>query len=140
MKTLFEKLNYKGQRRIAVINTEKKYTPDYLEDLKDVQIDSEIDPRFPYDFMILIVKKESEVEKISPGAIHNLAVNGVLWYCFPKKTSGKYTTKLYRNHGWRSVNELGFYGTQMVSIDDDWSALRFRNKKDIKPESGKPIK
>ncbi len=85
MKPLLEKLNYKGQKRIAIINAEKNFNLAPIREIKDIQIDTEIDPRYPYDFMILFVRKAADVKEIVPVALHNLAVDGVLWFCYPKK-------------------------------------------------------
>jgi hypothetical protein len=135
MKTLLEKLNYKGQKRIAVINEEQNFKLAPLKELKDIQVDNEIDLRYPYDFMIIFVRQVSEVERLTPVVLHNLAVDGILWFCYPKKTSNKYYSDISRDHGWKSLNDLDFYGIRMVAIDDDWSALRFRNRKYIKTTS-----
>ncbi|MFZ0280748.1 MAG: hypothetical protein WAL29_03815 [Bacteroidales bacterium] len=137
MKTLLEKLNFKGQKRIALINAEKNFSLAPAKDLKDVIIDIEIDQRFPYDFMIVFTKKVSEVKEIAPVALHNLVADGILWFCYPKKTSKRFTSEIERDHGWKSLNDLDFYGIRLVSIDDDWSAMRFRNKKYIKSTSGR---
>jgi len=137
MKTLFEKLNYRGQKRIAVINGEGKFDIDPLQDLEDVIVDKEIDQRFPYDFMIIFVKKASEVEHFTPIALHNLVVDGVLWFCYPKKSSRRFKSEIDRDHGWKALYNLDFYGVRLVSIDEDWSAMRFRNKKFIKSTSGR---
>lgn len=137
MKTLLEKLNFKGQKRIALINAEKNFSLAPAKDLKDVIIDIEIDKRFPYDFMIVFIKKVSEVKEIAPVALHNLVADGILWFCYPKKTSKRFTSEIDRDHGWKALNDLDFYGIRLVSIDDDWSAMRFRNKKYIKSTSGR---
>jgi hypothetical protein len=135
MKTLLEKLNYKGQKRIAVISAEKNFKLAPIKEIRDIQVDNEIDQRYPYDFMILFVKKVPEVEQFAPLALHNLAADGILWFCYPKKTSKNYFSEIDRDHGWKVLNDLDFYGIRMVSIDDDWSAMRFRNKKYIKSTS-----
>jgi hypothetical protein len=135
MQTLLEKLNYKGQKRIVVFNSEKSFKLATLREIKDIQIDNEIDLRYPYDFMIIFVRKVTEVEDITPVALHNLAVDGILWFCYPKKTSKKYSSDINRDHGWKALNDLEFYGIRMVNIDEDWSALRFRNIKYIKSTS-----
>jgi hypothetical protein len=135
MQTLLEKLNYKGQKRIVVFNAEKNFKLAPLREIKDIQIDSEIDLRYPYDFMIIFVRKASEVEEITPVALHNLAVDGILWFCYPKKTSKKFTSDISRDHGWKALNDLEFFGIRMVSIDEDWSAMRFRNIKYIRSTS-----
>ncbi|TFG43397.1 MAG: hypothetical protein E4H43_01775 [Bacteroidia bacterium] len=135
MKTLLEKLNYKGQKRIVVINAEKNFKLAPYKEIKDIQIDNEIDLRYPYDFMLLFVKKISEVRAITPVALHNMVVDGILWFCYPKKTSKKYKSDIDRDHGWKALNDLDFFGIRMVTIDEDWSALRFRNIKFIKATS-----
>jgi len=135
MKTLLGKLNYKGQKRIAVINAENNFKIAPLKELKEVQVDNEIDPRYPYDFMIIFVRMVSEVDKVTPEALHNLAVDGILWFCYPKKSSRKFASDIGRDHGWKSLNDLNFFGIRLVTIDEDWSAMRFRNKKFIKSTS-----
>jgi hypothetical protein len=137
MKNLFEKLNYKGQKRISVLNAEKDFISSITTDLKDVVIDQKIDPRYPYEFIMIYVKSESEVEMYTPIIIHNLIADGVLWFCYPKKTSKKIKSDIDRDHGWKFLNDSGFYGIRLVAIDKDWSALRFRNKKYIRSTSGR---
>ena len=137
MKKLLEKLNYKGQERIAVINAEESFAISLSNELKSVMIDREIDPRYPYDFMLIFVKSISEIDFLTPIAFHNLLSNGVLWFCYPKKTSKKFTSDIDREHGWKILNDSGFHGIRMVALDDDWSAMRFRNIKYIKSTSGR---
>ena len=137
MKKLVEKLNYKGQERIALINAEERFNLLLSVELEDVKIDREIDPRFPYDFIILFVRSVSAVEHRAPSARHNLLADGVLWFCYPKKTSKRYSSDIDRDHGWKVLNDAGLYGIRMVAVDDDWSALRFRNIKFIRSGSGR---
>jgi len=137
MKNLLDKLNYKRQTRIAVINTEETSELIKSPELKDIRIDTEIDQRYPYEFMIFFVRSVSDVKKFTPIALHNLSVNGILWFCYPKKSSKKYRSDIDRDHGWKALNDSGFYGIRMVAIDDDWSAMRLRNIKYIKSISGR---
>jgi hypothetical protein len=132
MKELLCKLNYKGQERIALVNSEEYFAFLLSDELKGVVIDKEIDPRYPYSFIILFVKNVSEVEQLTPMALHNLMADGILWFCYPKKSSKKYETDLDRDHGWKTLNDSGLHGVRMVSIDNDWSAFRFRNARYIK--------
>jgi hypothetical protein len=135
MKNLLDKLNYKGHKRISVINAEETFVHSISSQLKDVIIDQKIDPRYPYQFIMIFVKSKSEVEMLAPMTLHNLMADGVLWFCYPKKTSKKYRSDIDRDHGWKALNDSGLYGIRMVAIDEDWSALRFRNKKFIKSTS-----
>jgi hypothetical protein len=135
MKELLTKLNYKGYRRIAVINAEEKKFRAVAKELKDVITDNDIDQRCPYEFMMLFVKSVADVEQLAPVALHNLTADGILWFCYPKKTSKKFSSDLERDRGWKALNDAGFFGIRMVSIDDDWSAMRFRNIRFIKSTS-----
>jgi len=111
MNKLLEKLNYKGQKRIALLNTENGFLESVRPDFDNIIVDREIDPRCPYNFILIFVKTISEVELTTPVILHNLTADGVLWFCYPKKSS------------------------KMVSIDNNWSAMRFRNIKYIKSTS-----
>ncbi len=135
MESLLEKLNYKGQQRIAVINAEKGFSLASPGELEGVQVDNKIDQRFPYDYMIIFVRQIKEVEKLAPVALHNLVADGILWFCYPKKSSKKFSSDVDRDHGWNALTDEGFYGIRLVSVDEDWSALRFRNRKFIKSGS-----
>ncbi len=135
MKSLPEKLNFKGQKRIAVINAEEGFDLALSPELKDVRIDTEIDQRYPYTFMIIFVKKVAEVRQITPVVLHNLALDGILWFCYPKKSSKRISSDLNRDNGWKPLNDSGFFGVRMVSVDENWSALRFRNVRFIKSTS-----
>ena len=64
MKSLLTKLNYKGQKRISIINAEESFIHSISDELKDVIIDQEIDPRYPYEFIILFVSRVSELSLI----------------------------------------------------------------------------
>ena len=137
MKGLLKKLNYKEYKRIAVINSEESFFKAISDELKDVITDREIDQRYAYDFMIIFVQTIKEVNDYSPAALHNLAADGILWFCYPKKSSKKYSSELERDKGWKTLNDLGFYGIRMVAVDENWSAMRFRNIKYIKSTSGR---
>jgi len=132
MQKLIEKLNYKGQERIVLIDAEESFLAALSKDLPNVIIDREIDQRYPYGFILVFVKNSADVNRLTCMVLHNLIADGVLWFCYPKKSSKKYKSDLDRDHGWRILNVSGFHGIRMVSIDEDWSALRFRNVKYIK--------
>lgn len=135
MNNLLGKLNYKGQKRISIINAEEKFINSIASDLNNVIIDQKIDPRYPYEFIIIFVKSISEVEQVAPMTLHNLIADGILWFCYPKKSSKNFSSDLSRDFGWKVLNDSGLDGIRLVSIDEDWSAFRFRNKKFIKSTS-----
>jgi hypothetical protein len=52
-------------------------------------------------------------------------VDGLLWFSYPKKSSAS-AGDLTRDHGWEIVTAVGFRPVSQVSINDAWSALRFK--------------
>jgi hypothetical protein len=54
--------------------------------------------------------------------------DGYLWVCYPKGTSKKYKKPDCNGDTLReSLVQYGFEGVSLISIDSDWSAMRFRN-------------
>lgn len=132
MEYLLKKLNYRDQERICIVNSNNGFV-DKMQKLKPrIRVDPVIDPKFLYDFCLVFVKHESDLKDTVPRSIHNLAEDGVLWFAYPKKTSKKFNSDISRYRGWELVNYHGFEAVRQVSIDDDWSALRFRNARYIK--------
>ncbi|TVY04097.1 YdeI/OmpD-associated family protein [Cohnella terricola] len=77
------------------------------------------------DYVQLFAENVAELEKYVPEALRAVNRDGMLWICYPKGTS-KIKTDLNRDKGWACVNKAGWEGIALVSIDDTWSAMRFR--------------
>jgi hypothetical protein len=135
MDEILKKLRYKDHRRIAVLNAPDEFRNRITDLLPGVQIDTEINARYLYEFMIAFTPASTDVEKIGPACIHNLSDDGKLWMAYPKNHSRRSAPDINRDHGWNSVEETGFRRISQVAVDDDWSAVRFRNAKYVK--SGK---
>lgn len=56
-----------------------------------------------------------------------LAPEAVLWFAYPKTTSGV-RTDLTRDLGWDALERLGYAAVTQVAVDETWSALRFRKQ------------
>lgn len=131
--TILKKLKYGDQERIALLNAPEDFRERISDLLPEVTIDTEINARYLYDFMIAFTPASAEVEKLGPACIHNLSDDGKLWLVYPKGTSRRYKTDINRDRGWDTVTGAGFRTVSQVAIDEDWSALRFRNLKYVKP-------
>lgn len=81
-----------------------------------------------HDFAVVFVKSQAEIEASVAGAIERLREDGMLWYCYPKKSSGV-NTDIHRDRGWESLSALGWKGVRQIAIDSTWSALRFRDRR-----------
>ncbi len=132
MDEILKKFKYGDQERIAVLNAPNDIIRMLDKTLPGVQIDTEINARYLYDFMIIFTPDLQEVKRLGPAGIHNLSDDGKLWMVYPKGTSRKYSSDINRDHGWEPVLETGMRPVSQVSVDDDWSALRFRNARYVK--------
>lgn len=90
-----------------------------------------------YDYVQLFVKSIEELEQYAPEALGAVKEDGKLWFCYPKKSSS-IKTDINRDKGWDLIKRVGYAGVSAVSIDDTWSALRFRPESKInrRPDSG----
>lgn len=84
-----------------------------------------------YDFVQLFAKDIADLEEHAPEALEAVKRDGLLWICYPKGTS-KQKSDLNRDRGWKSINEKGWEGIALISIDDTWSAMRLRPRDLIK--------
>lgn len=82
------------------------------------------------DFVLAFAHNSGEVEEYAPQAIKALKPDGLLWIAYPKggKKAG---TDLNRDILWDLMNRYGWPGVSLVSIDDKWSAFRFRPSEDV---------
>jgi hypothetical protein len=55
-----------------------------------------------------------------------------VWFAYPKGTSKNYRSEISRDKGWHVLGQLGFEGVRGIAIDEDWSAIRFRQAEFIK--------
>lgn len=130
MTKLFKKLNLKNQNKIVVL----QHPPSFEKELNAVKDFTEVDTHLDstVDFILAFVQTQKEIESISAQAAGKLEGDGILWFAYPKKSSKKYSVEINRDSGWATLGQLGFEGVRAVSIDEDWSALRFRRVQYIK--------
>lgn len=82
-------------------------------------------PGGTFDVVHLFVNDRAELERFAGVAMESTKPKGVLWIAYPKKSS-KVKTDITRDTGWDAVYGAGWRGVTQVSIDETWSALRFR--------------
>ena len=123
MDELLKKLNYKGESRIALLYADEYYENKFTVLFGEkIQIDTDIDPRFPYSFMIVFVESSIEIKKLTQRLLHNLVYGGVIWFCIPSNHRG-----LSVNRGWKSLFDAGMSRKNIVDIDDKRVAIEFLN-------------
>ncbi len=80
---------------------------------------------------VLFARDAVTLSRIACALLPRLAPDALLWIAYPKK-SGSVSTDLTRDNGWDALAEHDWVGVAQVSLDADWSALRFRARAAIK--------
>jgi hypothetical protein len=135
MPSVFAKLNLKDQREILVVNAPASFEPE-LAALPAVTVLR--DPKKPkaIHFALAFASKQAEVDKLSALLIPKVSGDALLWFAYPKGTSKRYKCEFNRDSGWGVLKKAGFDTVRAITIDEDWSALRFRRKEYIKQSAG----
>ncbi len=126
--SLARKLLLKPGLRAVILNAPEGYR-ERLDPLPEgVEVAEKPTGRF--DFVQLFVKDSKELKRLASKAIRARKPDGLLWICYPKRSSGV-ETDLTRDVLWELVQDTGLVGVSLVSIDDVWSAMRFRPAEDV---------
>lgn len=80
----------------------------------------------PADLVIYFANSQMELQKQLPKVKERLEPKGALWVAYVKGTS-KLHTGLHRDTIREYGESIGLTSVAMISIDEDWSALRLKN-------------
>jgi len=121
--SLVKKLRIQPGQRLLILNPPSGY----IESLGDLPEGVEVSekPEGKFDFVHLFVRDSTEFADLSPKAMDVVKYDGLLWISYPKRSS-KVATDLTRDVMWDLVADTGLRPVTQVSIDEVWSALRFR--------------
>jgi hypothetical protein len=125
---LTKRLGIKPGFRVRIVNPPE----DYLKRLTPLPEKAEVAPRGtgPFDVVQLFVSCKADVDRNAVKAIGMVRPRGLLWICYPKKSS-KMKTDITRDHGWEAVEEAGWIGVSLIAVDETWSAMRFRPREEV---------
>ena len=132
---VLKNLRIAGHDPVLIMNS----PPEYEQLLMHIDARIHTEPQLSYTFAHVFVKSEEEIERDVKQAVQSLEEDGYLWVSFPKPSSTKYKGDISRDNGVRILVALGFEPMTQISIDDDWSALRFEHvdyARSIKHEEG----
>ena len=121
--TLAKKLQIKSGDRVAILNA----PTDYLQLIGTLPFEeklvTKVDP--PLDFAQLFIKTSRELDNQVPEILKALKKDGLFWISYPKGGS-KVKTDLNRDILWATMGKFSMAGVSLISIDNVWSAMRFR--------------
>jgi hypothetical protein len=132
MNPLFQKMNFKNQSRILVMYAPISFQP-ILDEMKNLtQIDTAISEGIKYDFVLAFVYQQDVLDATVEKLATRVSEDVTWWVAYPKQSSKKYKCEFNRDTGWSKFGDNGYEGVRQVAIDEDWSALRFRNVNFVK--------
>jgi len=123
-KSAAQKMNFKAGMKVMLINPPAGYTdlagpiPDGVEIVGDMGTDR-------VDAVHLFARSREELELYLPRAKDAVKPDGMIWVSYYKGTS-KQKTDIHRDTINAYGHTMGMEGIFMISIDEDWSALRFK--------------
>jgi hypothetical protein len=121
--SLLRKLRIQPGQRLLILNA----PPGYVESLGELPegVEAHEEAQTTYDFVHLFVKNSRQYGELGPAALGAVVYNGLLWISYPKRSS-KVETDLTRDVLWKLVEKSGLRPVTQVSINEVWSAMRFR--------------
>ncbi len=131
---IFQKLNLKAQREIAVFNVPASFEAE-LAQLKGIKILRDVRKPTAIQFALAFVMQQSELNRLSRIIADGSEGDALLWFAYPKASSKRYSCDFNRDTGWQVIRKAGFDSVRQVAIDEDWSALRFRRVEYVKTRS-----
>ena len=132
MNSLFKKLNFKNQSHIVVLNAPQSFEKE-LQEMQDIaSIITDIQQVQEIEFSLCFVTTQTEIDAFIASIHTKLIGDATIWICYPKTSSKKYTCNFNRDTGFSILGIYGLEPVRQVSIDEDWSALRFRKVEYIK--------
>lgn len=121
-KPLAEKLQMKAGRRVAILDAPSSFTKALGNIPSGIEMVEEPETA---DVVLIFVNNQKELDKALPRAKKMLAKDGFVWVNYPKLSS-KLKGDINRDTIAADAKKQRLEGVAMVSIDDDWSALRLK--------------
>lgn len=123
IKPLVERLLMKAGRSILLVRPPEGYVGELGEFPGGVEIST--GTTGPVDLIQVFVRSRLELEEELPRLKPLLKPGGLLWVTYYKGTA-RVKTDINRDSINAYAQTLGLIGVAMISIDEDWSALRLK--------------
>src|SRR5688572_19764040 len=114
---LAKKLNIKDGTKVRVVGKPRDVDLDDLVTTTAAKADA----------VVIFVKNLAEVDAKAAPVVEAAKQDRVAWLMYPK--AGKLGTDLNRDILWAHMQKQDVQAVRQISIDDTWSAMRFRPPK-----------
>ena len=119
MEETIKKLKFKGQA--IVINAPLPLEKEFVEFGFKILFDNGL----PSQNTLIFINNKEEFLYSLKEQLHRIETDSVLWFAYPKLTS-KIKTDIHRDIIRSIAEDYGITTVASISINDTWSALRFR--------------
>lgn len=127
---LAKKLLIRPGQRVLVLNAPEGYLGE-LEPLPEaVDVATEPTGTGAFDVVQLFARDTAQLDRDWSTASAATKPGGVLWVAWLKQ-SAKLPTDLNRDSLWARLRETGWTGVASISVNEMWSALRFRPEGEV---------
>ena len=117
------KLKISKYKKVLVLNAPQEFTH-VLKNFDGI-VDTQLGGCYGYAQMF--ITSQAEMAQWGQALANAIEGDGYLWICYPKGTSKKYKkSDCSRDTLRESIKQYGFEGVSLISLDEDWSAMRFR--------------
>ena len=121
-KDVLKKLMVERYAEIALLNA-----PDeFVSLLSEVPVTVSNDPSGRYGYVQIFITSQKEIADIGKRITDAVDGDGLLWICYPKRSSKRYRADCDRDTLRGSLEMYGFSAVAQFPLSDDWSAVRFR--------------
>jgi hypothetical protein len=132
MTETFKKLNFKSQNPILVLKAPDSFASEISAMKAETEVHAVPKSGVRYAFVLAFGEMRTQIEEAGRIVVKMLDKDAVCWFAYPKGTSKKLKSDLNRDIMWDALLPLGIRPVRQIAIDNDWSALRFRRKEDVK--------
>ncbi len=126
MTALFKNLQLPEHLDEIIILNEPEGFNKELKLLKNVLITESLIKVSEVDFALVFVTEKKQIQNRIETLYPKLVGDAVLWFAYPKKDSEKYHTAITQDHGWGVLGDYNLKAIEQTTINEDWTAIRFR--------------
>ena len=120
---LMKKLRLEPEKQALLLNPPESFGEALGADVSKINFLADFEENL--EFVLVFAHKQRQITSVIPDIHKSLIEDGLLWLAYPKKSS-KVESDLSRDVIWDMLKDYGYRPVTQISIDDIWSALRFR--------------
>jgi hypothetical protein len=104
---------------------------DVLPTFRDVNVQTTLPAKEKAMQLLLFARDKKALDAKIADVLKSLSPEAMLWVAYPKK-SGAIQSDLIRDEGWETIYRSDWKPVSSISIDDNWSGIRFKHESKLK--------